>query len=78
MKKGGYYGSGRPEISSPRASMEADFSGSLLGEEKNRAAGGSGRSAHDHPGAQSPRGLHLKKGEKLSKGWGKLPLTSVG
>ena len=73
MKKEGYYGSGRPEIASPGASMEADFSGGPFGEEKNRATGGSGRGAHDLPRGSTTRGQHLKKGEKLSKEGGKLP-----
>lgn len=73
MKKGGYYRSDRLEIVSPGASMEADFSGGPFREEKTRATGGSGRGAHDHPRGSTTRGQHLKKGEKLSKGWGKLP-----
>ena len=73
MKKGGYYGSGRPENVAPGASMEADFPTVPSEGKKTEPSADPGTVPTATPAAHAPRGLHLKKGEKLSKGWGKLP-----
>jgi hypothetical protein len=73
MKRGGYYRSGRLEIVAHGASMESDFRSGPAQARKTGVEGEEGKEDPRLPRRSERRGQHLKKGEKLSKEWGKLP-----